>query len=61
MTSKQGRRAFVWVWLPGATKPVVAGVLTQSENNLLFNYGRSYLARAGAMLPILTKLDSDSG
>ncbi|HEX5487468.1 MAG TPA: HipA domain-containing protein [Limnobacter sp.] len=61
MTSKQGRRAFVWVWLPGATKPVVAGVLTQSENNLLFNYGRSYLARAGAMPLYLPELPLQEG
>lgn len=39
------REAFVWVWLPGATEPVVAGRLAVEDNALLFNYGRSYLER----------------
>jgi hypothetical protein len=37
--------AYVWVWLPNATEPVVAGLLTQQGPQLVFNYGRSYLAR----------------
>lgn len=61
MISKSGRRAFVWVWLPGATQPVVAGVLTQSENSLLFNYGRSYLARADAIPLYLPELPLREG
>lgn len=50
--SKRGMReraAFVWVWLPGATEPVVAGKLTQEGRELRFNYGRSYLERAEAI------------
>lgn len=42
-------KAFVWVWLPGATKPVVAGVLAKQDDRLQFNYGRSYLALKDAI------------
>ena len=47
MTSEQGpQQAFVWVWLPGETEPVVAGRLSvDTAGNLAFNYGRSYLER----------------
>jgi serine/threonine-protein kinase HipA len=41
--------AYVWIWLPGDTEPVVAGLLARSGNQLLFNYGRSYLARKEAI------------
>jgi len=42
--------AFVWVWLPGATEPVVAGRLAKSSGEtLVFNYGRSYLDRPDAI------------
>ena len=40
--------AYVWIWLPGATEPVVAGLLSQQDGALVFNYGRSYLARPDA-------------
>ena len=36
---------FVWIWLPGATEPVVAGSVTQDGSRVLFRYGRSYLQR----------------
>jgi serine/threonine-protein kinase HipA len=50
MTSEtKPREAFVWVWLPDATEPVVAGRLFASGETLLFNYGRSYLARNNAI------------
>ncbi len=42
-------QAFVWIWLPGATEPVVAGKLTQEGQSLLFNYGKSYLERHNAI------------
>ena len=49
MTSRrQQKEAFVWVWLPEATEPVVAGRLAADNGRLAFNYGRSYLARTGA-------------
>jgi len=36
---------FVWVWLPGATEPVVAGRLDPSGPLVTFTYGQSYLER----------------
>ena len=41
--------AYVWIWLPDATEPVVAGLLSQQGGALVFNYGRSYLARPDAI------------
>lgn len=41
--------AFVWIWLPGKTDPVVAGRLWRESGRLAFNYGRSYLARPDAI------------
>ena len=37
--------AFVWVWFPGEVQPVVAGRLAAEGDQLIFNYGKSYLAR----------------
>jgi len=49
MTSKpQNKEAFVWIWLPGETQPVVAGKLEVDNNSIHFNYGKSYLHRCGA-------------
>jgi len=31
--------AFVWIWLPGATEPVVAGRIARAGPIYLFNYG----------------------
>ncbi len=42
--------AYVWVWLPGRTEPVVAGRLYRDGARLAFNYGRSYLDRPDACL-----------
>jgi serine/threonine-protein kinase HipA len=44
------RTAYVWVWLPGATKPVPAGKLERHEGTdiITFAYGQSYLARNDA-------------
>lgn len=50
MTSEPAyREAFVWVWLPGTTSPVVAGRLDAIDGQLVFTYGRSYLAREDAI------------
>ncbi|APO66178.1 HipA-like protein [Rhizobium gallicum] len=50
MTSKRDyQEAFVWVWLPGSTEPVVAGRLAREGAALIFNYGRSYIARTDAI------------
>ncbi len=47
MTSNSDKEAFVWIWLPDETTPVVAGRLEADNGNVLFNYGRSYLERIG--------------
>lgn len=50
MTSKQApTEAFVWVWLPGEIEPVVAGRIERDGTRYIFNYGRSYLERKGAI------------
>jgi serine/threonine-protein kinase HipA len=41
--------AFVWTWLPGETKPVVAGRLAVDAGSVTFTYGRSYLANPAAI------------
>ncbi|MDP9980599.1 serine/threonine-protein kinase HipA [Agrobacterium tumefaciens] len=41
--------AFVWMWLPGATEPVVAGRLDQDGERLLFTYGASYRRRENSI------------
>ena len=47
MTSSNNKEAFVWIWLPDETTPVVAGRLEADNGNVLFNYGKSYLERGG--------------
>ncbi|WP_404398461.1 type II toxin-antitoxin system HipA family toxin [Idiomarina loihiensis] len=49
------KEAYVWIWLPGETTPVVAGKLEADGENLFFNYGKNYLARVNdepAAIPI---------
>lgn len=58
MTSDQ---AYVWVWLPGAHEPVVAGALKRSGSRLHFAYGRSYLARDNAVALYLPELPLRAG
>ncbi|MFM2043073.1 MAG: hypothetical protein RLY86_1649 [Pseudomonadota bacterium] len=43
------RGAFVWIWLPGQTEPVVCGRLFDRGGRLGFLYGRSYLDRHDAI------------
>lgn len=45
MTSEQ----FIWVWLPGASEPVVCGRVWQDSGVYLVQYGRSYLSRSDAV------------
>jgi serine/threonine-protein kinase HipA len=59
MTSRTEKEAYVWIWLPGETAPVVAGRLetddTRGRGNIHFNYGKSYLERisdANPSIPI---------
>ena len=37
--------AYVWVWLPGAIEPVVAGRIKEVDGLYVFIYGQSYLRR----------------
>ena len=43
--TKAPDEAYVWIWLPGATAPVVAGRIARDGERLIFNYGQSYLDR----------------
>ena len=48
------REAYVWIWLPEATEPVVAGKLEADEQGKVqFNYGKSYLERVNANPPAI--------
>ena len=49
--AKAPREAFVWIWLPGATVPVVAGRIARDGERLIFNYGQGYL-NANDRIPI---------
>jgi serine/threonine-protein kinase HipA len=55
MTS-ESQQAFVWVWLPGADEPVVAGRLDPVGPIVAFTYGRSYLERNDAIPIYLPEL-----
>ncbi len=62
MSSKSSyTQAFVWIWLPNETKPVVAGKLSLDGENLLFNYGKSYLERRNAITIYDAELPLKSG
>ena len=43
--TKARKEAYVWIWLPDATEPVVAGRIARDGGRLIFNYGQSYLDR----------------
>ncbi|WP_420640092.1 type II toxin-antitoxin system HipA family toxin [Candidatus Poriferisocius sp.] len=49
MTSEGPSEAYVWIWLPGADEPVVAGRIEADGATLFFNYGRSYLSNPSAV------------
>jgi serine/threonine-protein kinase HipA len=49
MMTSNPKQVFVWVWLPGATEPVVAGRIDDEGAVFSFVYGQSYLARADAI------------
>ncbi len=52
MISDSPHEAYVWIWLPGETEPVVAGRLQQEGGTLSFTYGRSYLNRRDSPVAI---------
>jgi len=60
MTSKP-RSGYVWIWLPGQPEPVVAGQLAARNETLVFNYGKSYLARGDAISIYAPELPLQSG
>ena len=55
------REAFVWIWLPGRTAPVVAGRVHAEDDHFVFTYGRSYLARDDAIPVYAPELPLRSG
>ncbi len=57
MTSKS--EAFVWIWLPNQTEPVVCGKLQKEADQYLFNYGKSYLARTQNKAPAIPIYDTE--
>ncbi|MCY3768133.1 MAG: type II toxin-antitoxin system HipA family toxin, partial [Gammaproteobacteria bacterium] len=58
-TEHQG--AYVWIWLPKATEPVVAGQLVPEGDTLLFHYGQSYLGRKDAISLYTPELPLQAG
>lgn len=46
MTSE---RLYVWAWLPGASTPIVCGVVEEQRGYHRFNYGRSYVENPDAI------------
>lgn len=49
MSSESAREAFVWIWLPGESEPVVAGRVEEAGGEAAFIYGQSYLRRPDAI------------
>ena len=54
MTFKGDKEAFVWIWLPEKTQPIVAGRLEADNGTILFNYGKSYLERVNDKSPAIS-------
>lgn len=63
MNSKPPRydEAYVWVWLPGKTEPVIAGRLSAENGLVHFNYGKSYLEREDSIPLYLPELPLEAG
>lgn len=63
MSSKPPRydEAYVWVWLPGKTEPVIAGRMSAENGLVHFNYGKSYLEREDAIPLYLPELPLETG
>ena len=55
------REAFVWIWLPSRTVPVVAGRIHAEDDHFVFTYGRSYLSRDDAIPVYAPELPLSSG
>ena len=54
MISDSNKEAFVWIWLPGETQPVVAGRLEADSGSIHFTYGKSYLERIADQPPAMS-------
>ena len=58
---------YVWVWLPGAGQPVVAGVLTRTDGRfqgqevLTYTYARSFRERPDAIALFTPELPLQAG
>jgi serine/threonine-protein kinase HipA len=63
MTTSDGapKRVYVWLWLPGSTEPVPAGVIEQRGEIAYFNYGRSYVEREKTIAIYLPELPLQRG
>lgn len=63
MTSKsdEPKEVYVWIWLPGALKPVVAGRIAREGKTYVFNYGQSYLKRKDALAIFTPELPLKAG
>jgi len=64
MTKTGAQEAYVWIWLPGAKEPVVAGRLYdggESPQRYYFTYGRSYLERKDSIPLSPYELPLESG
>lgn len=59
--TKAPNEAYVWIWLPDAAEPVVAGRLSRDGDRLIFNYGQSYLERPEAIPLFEPELPLSSG
>jgi len=59
MISDQPPEAYVRIWLPRATEPVVAGRLEAAGDILNFNYGQGYLRGDDAIAIYLPSCRSD--
>ena len=59
--TKAPEEAYVWIWLPGAVAPVVAGRIARDGERLMFNYGQSYLNRNDRIPIYLPELPLQSG
>ncbi len=57
----QPTSAYVWVWRPGETEPVVAGRVRKEGTTHTFTYGRSYLNSDNAMPLYLPELPARAG
>ena len=53
MSFERPDQAYVWIWLPGSSEPVVVGRLDEAGEEVSFVYGQSYLEREDR-IPIYT-------